>query len=132
MAFEDDDGETVVELPDRRSLFIRSEVLRSDCARGQDHEHGHRPQGGSNSFHEPSRLVIVRCRRDPRILRPEVFVSFMADSKLVWTSDPEEAKRLRESGAAPNTKDEDASSQTIRVVLDRKRRAGKSVTVASG
>ena len=56
----------------------------------------------------------------------------MADSKLVWTSDPEEAKRLRESGTAPKTKDEDASSQTIRVVLDRKRRAGKSVTVASG
>jgi translation initiation factor 1 len=54
----------------------------------------------------------------------------MANTKLVWTSDPEEAKRLRED--APVAEDEDASSQTIRVVLDRKRRAGKNVTVASG
>ena len=57
----------------------------------------------------------------------------MPNSKLVWTSDPEEAKRLRESGKldAPAT-DADASKQTIRVATDKKRRAGKIVTVASG
>ena len=54
------------------------------------------------------------------------------DTRLVWTSDPEEAKRLRESGARTPARDEDASKQTIRVAIDRKRRAGKSVTVASG
>lgn len=56
----------------------------------------------------------------------------MASTKLVWTSDPEEAKRLRESGKLESSTDRDAAKQTIRVVLDRKRRAGKSVTVASG
>ncbi len=56
----------------------------------------------------------------------------MKDSKLVWTSDPEEAKRLRESGQAPQTRDLEPDKQTIRVTLDRKRRAGKTVTVASG
>ncbi len=53
-------------------------------------------------------------------------------TKLVWTSDPEEAKRLRESGKLTPKSDAPPSSQTIRVTLDRKRRAGKSVTVASG
>ena len=56
----------------------------------------------------------------------------MASSKLVWTSDPEEAKRLRESGRLETPADADAAKQTIRVTLDRKRRAGKTVTVASG
>jgi translation initiation factor 1 len=56
----------------------------------------------------------------------------MASSKLVWTSDPEEAKRLRESGAMEVAGDVEPSKQTIRVTLDRKRRAGKTVTVASG
>ena len=56
----------------------------------------------------------------------------MASSKLVWTSDPEEAKRLRESGKLETPTDADAAKQTIRVTLDRKRRAGKTVTVASG
>ena len=56
----------------------------------------------------------------------------MANSKLVWTSDPETAKQLRESGATEPRKDAAPSSQTIRVVLDKKRRAGKTVTVASG
>jgi translation initiation factor 1 len=56
----------------------------------------------------------------------------MASSKLVWTSDPEEAKRLRDSGAVEAAKDVEPSKQMIRVVLDRKRRAGKVVTVASG
>jgi translation initiation factor 1 len=57
----------------------------------------------------------------------------MANSKLVWTSDPEKAKQLRDSGKldAPAT-DADPSKQTIRVVIDKKRRAGKTVTVASG
>ena len=54
------------------------------------------------------------------------------DTRLVWTSDPEEAKRLRESGRGEAARDEEPSKQTIRVAIDRKRRAGKSVTVASG
>jgi translation initiation factor 1 len=53
-------------------------------------------------------------------------------SKLVWTSDPEEAKRLREEGKLEPQHDADAAKQMIRVVLDRKRRAGKTVTVATG
>ena len=56
----------------------------------------------------------------------------MASSKLVWTSDPEEAKRLRDSGKLELAKDVEPSKQTIRVAVDRKRRAGKTVTVASG
>jgi translation initiation factor 1 len=53
-------------------------------------------------------------------------------ARLVWTSDPEAAKRLREEGALDAPADDDPSKQTIKVMLDRKRRAGKSVTVASG
>jgi translation initiation factor 1 len=53
-------------------------------------------------------------------------------TKLVWTSDPEEAKRLRESGKIDVRNDVDPAKQVIRVVVDRKRRAGKTVTVASG
>ena len=53
-------------------------------------------------------------------------------SKLVWTSDPEAARRLREEGKLDPAKDADPSKQTIQVVADRKRRAGKTVTVASG
>ena len=53
-------------------------------------------------------------------------------SRLVWTSDPEEAKRLRDEAAVAPRADAEASKQTIRVVVDRKRRAGKSVTVAGG
>ncbi|MDP9193518.1 MAG: translation initiation factor [Acidobacteriota bacterium] len=60
----------------------------------------------------------------------------MASSKLVWTSDPEEARRLRESGKLEARVDLPVDSalakQTIRVTLDKKRRAGKTVTVASG
>ena len=56
----------------------------------------------------------------------------MASSKLVWTSDPEEAKRLRDSGKLDTSRDAEPSKQTIRVAVDRKRRAGKTVTVASG
>lgn len=56
----------------------------------------------------------------------------MANSKLVWTSDPQEARKLRESGALDTPRDAEPGKQAIRVVLDRKRRAGKSVTVASG
>jgi translation initiation factor 1 len=56
----------------------------------------------------------------------------MASSKLVWTSDPEEAKRLRESGKLDTPADAEPSKQTIRVTLDRKRRAGKTVTLATG
>ena len=53
-------------------------------------------------------------------------------SKLVWTSDPEEAKRLREEGKLDASHDAEPSKQTIRVAVDRKRRAGKTVTVANG
>lgn len=56
----------------------------------------------------------------------------MAGTKLVWTSDPEEAKRLREEGKLDARNDVEPAKQTIRVVADRKRRAGKTVTVASG
>jgi translation initiation factor 1 len=53
-------------------------------------------------------------------------------TKLVWTSDPEEARRVREERQSEVVSDADPSKQTIRVTLDRKRRAGKTVTVASG
>ena len=53
-------------------------------------------------------------------------------AKLVWSSDPEEAKRLREEGKAESMRDADASKQSIRVSVDKKRRAGKTVTIASG
>ena len=56
----------------------------------------------------------------------------MANSKLVWTSDPEQAKRLRDSGQLDVAEDVEPGRQTIRVAVDRKRRAGKTVTVASG
>ncbi len=53
-------------------------------------------------------------------------------TKLVWTSDPEEAKRLREAGKLETRSDIDSAKQSIRVFTDKKRRAGKTVTVASG
>jgi translation initiation factor 1 len=53
-------------------------------------------------------------------------------SRLVWTSDPEAAKRLRAEGALDAQADVEPSHQIIRVAVDRKRRAGKSVTVAGG
>jgi translation initiation factor 1 len=53
-------------------------------------------------------------------------------SRLVWTSDPEAAKQLREEGTLAPQSDAAPSKQTIRVAVDRKRRAGKSVTVAGG
>lgn len=56
----------------------------------------------------------------------------MANSKLVWTSDPEQARKLRESGKLETPSDADVSKQTIRVATDKKRRAGKTVTVATG
>jgi translation initiation factor 1 len=56
----------------------------------------------------------------------------MSNSKLIWTSDPEAARRLREEGKLEERGDAAVERQVIRVVLDRKRRAGKSVTVASG
>ena len=56
----------------------------------------------------------------------------MADAKLVWTSDPEAAKQLRNDGKLETPKDVEPSKQTVRVALDRKRRAGKTVTVATG
>jgi translation initiation factor 1 len=52
--------------------------------------------------------------------------------RLVWTSDPEAAKRLRDEGTLAPQADVAPPKQTIRVALDRKRRAGKSVTVAGG
>lgn len=54
------------------------------------------------------------------------------DARLVYTSDPVEAKRLREAGEIPKVKDLPFEQQTIRVEIDRKQRKGKTVTVASG
>ena len=56
----------------------------------------------------------------------------MSSSKLVWTSDPDAARRLREEGKLDTPGDVEPARQTVRVALDRKRRAGKSVTVVSG
>lgn len=56
----------------------------------------------------------------------------MKNSRIVWTSDPEEAKRLRETSEPARATDAPAASQTIHVRIDRKRRAGKTVTVAGG
>ncbi len=53
-------------------------------------------------------------------------------SKLVWTSDPEAARRLRDSETLEPGKDVEPAKQRIRISADRKRRAGKTVTVASG
>lgn len=54
------------------------------------------------------------------------------DGNLVWTSDPEAAKRLRDSGKLEAIRELPPEKQSVRVQLDRKRRAGKTVTVASG
>jgi predicted translation initiation factor SUI1 len=54
------------------------------------------------------------------------------DAKLVYTSDPEEARGLRETASNAPDRDSSPASQTIRVALDRKGRGGKVVTVASG
>lgn len=54
------------------------------------------------------------------------------DTKLAWTSDPDEARRLRETAAKRPAVDAPPAVQTIRVTLDGKRRKGKTVTVASG
>ena len=53
----------------------------------------------------------------------------MASSKLVWTSDPEEAKRLRDAGKLETPVDIDAAKQTIRVALDKKRRADGEIEI---
>jgi translation initiation factor 1 len=52
--------------------------------------------------------------------------------KLVYTTDPLLARKLREDGAMPEPRDLAPGEQTIRVTIDRKRRKGKTVTVASG
>jgi translation initiation factor 1 len=52
--------------------------------------------------------------------------------RLVYTSDPEEARRLREQNRMPEARDEAPDKQIIRVELDRKQRKGKTVTAASG
>ena len=52
--------------------------------------------------------------------------------RLVWTSDPEQARRLREEGKLDAPVDVEPGRQVVRVGIDRKRRAGKTVTVASG
>src|SRR5205807_9407206 len=53
-------------------------------------------------------------------------------TKLVFTTDPEEAKRLRESSSMPLVRDAAPAAQNIRGMLDGKRRGGMTVTVASG
>ena len=52
--------------------------------------------------------------------------------RLVYTTDPLLAKKLREDGELPELRDLPPAEQTIRVAIDRKRRKGKSVTVAAG
>ncbi|MFA6957619.1 MAG: translation initiation factor [Thermoanaerobaculia bacterium] len=52
--------------------------------------------------------------------------------KLVYTTDPVLARKLREDGEMPEARDLAPAEQTIRVAIDRKRRKGKSVTAASG
>jgi len=52
--------------------------------------------------------------------------------KLVYTTDPEEAKRLREKSGTPVIHDAAPAGQNVKVMLDRKRRGGKTVTVAVG
>ena len=52
--------------------------------------------------------------------------------RLVYTSDPEEAKRLRENSPASRVRDLPHDQQTLRVTLDRKRGKGRAVTVAKG
>jgi translation initiation factor 1 len=54
------------------------------------------------------------------------------DTRLVYTTDPVEARRLRETSATTVTTDVPPEQQVIRVEIDRKRRKGKTVTVASG
>jgi translation initiation factor 1 len=67
-----------------------------------------------------------------RRLEDLVTAETVMSTKLVWTSDPEEARRLREAGKLETPADIDSAKQTIRVFTDKKRRAGKTVTVASG
>lgn len=50
-------------------------------------------------------------------------------SRLVYTTDPHPAP---EAPVAPTTAYPSASQQTARIARDRKRRAGKTVTVISG
>ena len=52
--------------------------------------------------------------------------------KLVYTSDPAEAKRLREQGASHAVRDSPPAEQKIQVGVDRKRGRGRPVTVAKG
>jgi translation initiation factor 1 (eIF-1/SUI1) len=72
----------------------------------------------------------TKTRVSPSLSRVTIIPAY--EIRLVWTSDPEAAKRLREEGAIDARADQEPAKQTIRVVVDRKRRAGKSVTVASG
>src|SRR3954452_3090865 len=52
--------------------------------------------------------------------------------RLFLTSGQEGGRRLREEGVVDARADQEPSKQAIRVVIDHKRRTGKSVTVASG
>lgn len=54
------------------------------------------------------------------------------DTRLAWTSDPEEARGLRSDSEHTIGADAPPATQTLRVTLDRKRRKGKTVTVVSG
>ncbi len=83
-------------------------------------------RGSSRDYLE--REMPGRCGK----ARPRTQSSQPMKSRLVWTSDPEAAKKLRQEPVIDAKADHDPSKQTIRVVIDRKRRAGKSVTVASG
>lgn len=54
------------------------------------------------------------------------------NDKLVWTSDPDAAKKLRDEGKSATRKDVPPDKQQVRVGIDKKRRAGKTVTIAFG
>lgn len=55
-----------------------------------------------------------------------------SSSKLVYTTDPAEAKKLRDEGKMPEARDLPPAEQTIHVVVARRKSKDKTVTVASG
>ena len=73
-----------------------------------------------------------RAFRIPRSLRASLSLMSKRTSKLVYTTDPAEAKKLREEGAMPESRDLPAHDQMIRVAVDRRPGKDKSVTIASG
>jgi hypothetical protein len=67
----------------------------------------------------PGGEAIEQDARSLRARTPARQTSLPMKPRLVWTSDPEAAKRLRQEGAIDAQADQDPSKQTIRVVIDR-------------